>query len=291
MVETQKTTEIFTEWELNFLRKYLYYNITAQIASTRKDVVHFFKKALTRIGESLAVLKRKLRGDPEGVDEAAKSKTLYANFLNHILRECLLPGLLCDANFARRAASLELLLFFHQTFNEKYWKDVWYDDDIFNLMYTVVFDGYESNKQMAVNLLKQFPSINCKLQTVRNVSFCVMTHSITAVSFYFQSRERTIQDLKNTLALASDLKPSNTIAAAYMFEVCLISPCILDVIQELTETKENSTGNALADLIVFLLKEIESKLNKENSLQVDKTFCTYGIVFCVRHLLEKTNLL
>lgn len=119
---------------------------------------------------------------------------------------------------------------------------------------------------------------------------CPCSNSVVIVFLYLQSRERTIQDLKNTLALASDLKPCNTIAAAYMFEVCLISPCILDVIQELTETKENSTGNALADLIVFLLRELEMKLNKENLLQVDKTFCTYGIVFSIRHLLEKASL-
>lgn len=145
--------------------------------------MHFFKKALTRISESLAVLNRKLKSDPESVDEAAKSKAFYMNFLNHILRECLLPGLLSDANFARRAASLELLLFFHQTFKDKQWKDVWFDDDIFNLMYTVVFDGYESNKQMAVSLLKQLPSINCKTQTVSN-AFFASCHRASSLSVF-----------------------------------------------------------------------------------------------------------
>lgn len=103
------------------------------------------------------------------MNDATKNRSLYISFLKHIVRECLLPGLLNDANFARRSATLELLLFFHDTFNAENWKDLWFDEDIFNLKYTVIFDGYESNKQMAVNLLRRFAS--GKLQTVSKIIF------------------------------------------------------------------------------------------------------------------------
>lgn len=194
-MESQKSTELFTEDELIFLRKYLYYNISAQVAATRKEIVHLYKKAFTRISEGLAVLNRSIKNDAKHkkinenkkyckrcpmqlqydienitkaidsliithkeMNEVVKNKNLYINFLNHILRECLLPGLLNDANFARRSACLELLLFFHETFQEKDWKDMWFDDDIFNLKYAIIFDTYESNKQNAVKLYKLIAS-------------------------------------------------------------------------------------------------------------------------------------
>lgn len=74
-----------------------------------------------------------------------------------------------------------------------------------------------------------------------------------------------------------------------MFEVCLLSPHALEAIREISDLKENNTGNALWDLIVFLLQQLEEK-NKQN-FQVDKYFCTYGIVLSVRHLLQKVNFL
>lgn len=106
---------------------------------------------------------------------------------------------------------------------------------------------------------------------------------------FFQSKEQVIQDFKNTLALAS--VPCNSTAAACMFEIFLISPHALAAIQDVANTKQNTTGNALADLIFFLLNELESKFARENCLQVDKSFCTYGLVVSVRHLLGKVNFL
>lgn len=102
-----------------------------------------------------------------------------------------------------------------------------------------------------------------------------------------------MQDLKNTLKLASDLKPCNTTAAAYLFEVFLLSPYALETIQEYTNIKENQTQDPLPDLIFLLFKELEKKLNRStnNCLQVDKYFCTYGIVFSIRHLLQKVDFL
>lgn len=77
-----------------------------------------------------------------------------------------------------------------------------------------------------------------------------------------------------------------------MFEVCLLSPYILDAIQELVDLKENKTANPLHNLLLMLLKELYNKLtmSKENSLQVDKSFNSYGIVFTIRHLFAKINL-
>lgn len=210
IVESQKSTALFTEWELNFLRKYLYYNITAETPNTRKQIVATYKKAFIRIKEGLAVLNRMIRSrrgpqvpcasdegqedeesESEGlfseasspsersteenidflnmeieeefrfeltadVSEALRSKTLYEYFLQHVLRECLLPGLLMDANYPRRSASLELLLFFHYIFPERRWQDIYFDEDMAYMKYNLIYDSYESNKEMFVTLMKQF---------------------------------------------------------------------------------------------------------------------------------------
>lgn len=212
IVESQKSTALFTDWELNFLRKYLYYNITAQTPNTRKQIVATYKKAFTRVKEGLAVLNRTIRcrrgkqrlpciterseeeeeeeseiddhileestsaeiSTEENIDisnlqieeqfnyeltadlsEALRSKTLYEHFLTHVLRECLLPGLVADANYPRRSASMELLLFYQQTFTEKH--HLWFDEEMNHLKFNIIYDSYESHKEMIVTLLKRFP--------------------------------------------------------------------------------------------------------------------------------------
>lgn len=104
------------------------------------------------------------------ISEAIRNKALYEHFLTHMLRECLIPGLVTDANYPRRSAALELLLFFHQTFPEKQWKDLWFDEDINNLKYNIIFDSYESNKEMIVTLLKQFSSKKIQFVSEKPVS-------------------------------------------------------------------------------------------------------------------------
>lgn len=224
IVESHKTTEIFTEWELSFMKKFLYYNITVQTPSTRKQIISLYKKALTRVKEGLAVINRKIKNyeaqhkilpsvTENGSDQsngiinnrtAEKEqeivvletgslkdeleqlclemnqldlatervsvcndmycREIYEYFLSHLLRECLVPGLIVDANYPRKSACLELLLFFQQSFPGKKWEHLWFDEDINNIVYNTVFDSYESNKEMCVALLKNFSP--GKLQSV-----------------------------------------------------------------------------------------------------------------------------
>lgn len=113
---------------------------------------------------SLINLKFHSDDDDEKVSSLIDSKNLCEQFLLYILRECLIFGLVIDANYARRSASLELLLFFQQTFPEKKWENLWFPEDMHNLKHIVINDSYESNKEMAVGLLKQFSAV--KLQFV-----------------------------------------------------------------------------------------------------------------------------
>lgn len=193
IVESQKSTEIFTPWELNFLRMYLYYNVTTQEPSIRKEMINLFKKALVRIQEGWAVLDRTIRHlegkqikqtraksevveheeiDGDSIDElkeATKDKNRYVFFLGRLLQDCLLPGLQSDANYPRRSSCLELLSFFQRTFPDKRWEDMWSKNDTINLKNVIMFDSYESNKQMAVTVYKRLS--HDKLQLVCSFYF------------------------------------------------------------------------------------------------------------------------
>ncbi|KAK9674889.1 hypothetical protein QE152_g40784, partial [Popillia japonica] len=51
VVENQKSTEIFSTWELDFLKKYFHYNANTQIPSTRQRIIALYKRAVLRIKE------------------------------------------------------------------------------------------------------------------------------------------------------------------------------------------------------------------------------------------------
>lgn len=245
IVESHKTTEIFTEWELNYIRKFLYYNITIQTPSTRKQIISLYKKALTRIKEGLAVLNRKIKNfeaqhkilnsvnengsaqnngikndciteneqeiehlengsikdeleqlcleinqldlvtEEVSVCNDMHCREIYEYFLTHLLRECLVPGLIVDANYPRKSACLELLLFFQQTFPGKKWENVLFDEDISNLTYNIVFDSYDSNKEICVALLKNFSP--GKLQSV-STFFSPIVNIICDVHYFHSTQ-------------------------------------------------------------------------------------------------------
>lgn len=44
IAECQKSTEIFTDWELKYIVTYLYYNINTQLPSTRQQIMALIKK-------------------------------------------------------------------------------------------------------------------------------------------------------------------------------------------------------------------------------------------------------
>lgn len=108
---------------------------------------------------------------------------------------------------------------------------------------------------------------------------------------YLQTKEHTEQDLKNCITLASNIKPCNTLSAAYTFELCLLSPYIVDVIKTHLET-ENTIGNSLLDLVTLLTKELTSQFNicQESVYEAAKSVSMYGILFSIRHLMHKADM-
>lgn len=147
-------------------------------------MVNLIKKAFTRINDGMTVLSRAIQHEEKAKQEMncpiqlrynmdymnkmfdniteadketvgpARNKTIYVNYLSLILRECLQTGIMTDAEYGRRSACLELLVFFHEIFKEKLWVHWWFEDDLLLLKDIVIFDTYETNKQMALKVYK-----------------------------------------------------------------------------------------------------------------------------------------
>ncbi|XP_008200323.2 tRNA (32-2'-O)-methyltransferase regulator THADA isoform X1 [Tribolium castaneum] len=136
VAECQKSTEIFTEFELTFLIRYFRYNVSVTSANIRNRFVTYFKKILRRFD----------------VTWTKSPNSEYDNFLRHLL-EILIINLSPDSNFSRRCISMQLLLLIRNFYD---WRNLFQADDIRNLKY-LILDGYESNKSLAVEILKSFP--------------------------------------------------------------------------------------------------------------------------------------
>lgn len=174
IVECQKSTEIFTTWELNFLKKYFFYNVTTQMPNTRQQLIALYKKALVRIKEGLAVLVRhgvmicnkvKVEGEEtkkvvlEELQLYKKQEVNYKVFTENFFQEYLCSGFHSGSNYQRRATCLELTLFMitenciEQVELSKNWKSA----DTMALL-KVLCDTYESNISMAFQIFKKLPT-------------------------------------------------------------------------------------------------------------------------------------
>lgn len=91
--------------------------------------------------------------------------------------------------------------------------------------------------------------------------------------------------------MASSIKPSNTLAAAYTFEICLLSPYIHDAIRALLGEGHSDNG-PLLDLITLLILELKKQFKKcqENMYDAAKSVSMYGVLFSIRHLMQKSDI-
>lgn len=179
IVESQKSTEIFLDWEFDFLIKYLHYNITSQIPNVRKQIITLYKKAMTRYSTGYYVIMRNISyltkriemvEDPQ---EPIRIQRVYQE-LNVSYRcfirkftKLLISYLTFDSNYFRRSASLDLLISIQKFLHNDQWQSCWSEDDVKNC-HNILFDSYESNKKMAVTLLKNLPP--------RSIGFTVSKH-------------------------------------------------------------------------------------------------------------------
>ncbi|KAG5896481.1 hypothetical protein JTB14_005862 [Gonioctena quinquepunctata] len=279
IVESQKTTEIFLDWELDYLMSYISYNITSQVPHIRKQILAFYKKALVRYNAGFHVIVRNisfLNRRLEIVEEAQEALNIltvyqelhhsYKCFLTKITK-LLISYLTFDSNYPRRATSLELLILIQSFLPSDEWLRCWSEDDVKNC-HSILFDGYENNKKMAVILLRNLPA--------RSIGF-------TSVEFTFKYMQRCLN-----IALA--IKPNKTLSAAYLLEVCAYSPYFYDIVQYgNSETDTRQLHNPILEMLVVLTGKLIAQTNVAVDVCNPKV-ANYGILLSIRHLLQRRDM-
>ncbi|KAI4458024.1 thada/death receptor interacting protein [Holotrichia oblita] len=286
IVESQKSTEIFSTWELDFLKKYFHYNANTQVPSTRQQIVALYKRALLRIKEGMGVLikqstaiRNKVKtGADTAKEEVLKELQLYKKqeinykvFIQSFFQDYLCPGVHYGFNYYRRSTCLELILFVlnERCIDSADIESTWKSENTMALL-EVLSDSYESNVAMAFDILKHLPSNVFK---------------------FLQSKECARTNILNAINLASAIKPSSATTAGYMLPIFLMSPHAREVILDIMEYSVNfSSIYALAISLFIHLIEAGVKLARQNLLEAVRTSPVYGYILCVRHLIHKGNI-
>lgn len=137
--------------------------------SIRKQIVSYFKKALIRVNAGTHVIDRNINVMTKRIEVTPERKEAYALHLvyqelkhsyEYFLRrftQQLIGNLTFDSNYPRRATTLEILITIQSFMPKEDWLACWTDDDVKNC-HSILFDGYETNKKMAVMLLKHLPA-------------------------------------------------------------------------------------------------------------------------------------
>ncbi|XP_045500038.1 thyroid adenoma-associated protein homolog [Colias croceus] len=142
IVESPKTTEIFTEKELDFVLHFLKYNCNAQAPHFRQLMLSLLKKFIKRLDDSYKVLKRTSKID------------YYPQFVEKLRAQCF-SNLLRGANYSRRLVALQTLSWLDALDLDGYqriWKDLYVERLLAHLE-----DSYENNKILALDILDKCP--------------------------------------------------------------------------------------------------------------------------------------
>ncbi|XP_048524151.1 uncharacterized protein LOC109543125 isoform X1 [Dendroctonus ponderosae] len=279
-----KSTELFSDWELIYLMNYIKFNITVEGPSDRKILIGFYKKILVRFDAGIKVIERNIANvtkyitmfGKNNTPQSKKSKTVlvfyselkkkYRRFIDNLMK-FLIGNLSSDSNFPRRNNSLELLLVICNIIPHQEWITYWTADDVKN-SHNILFDTYESNKRMIVTLFKTLPP---EYLGFMNTGF-------------------TFRYMQRSIALSLDVKPSKTMSAAYLLELCSCSPHFYEIVRG-DRTDNDEMHEPTLEMIDLLTKKflIESTNIKVENIGVTKT-AVYGLILSIRHLLEKSDI-
>ncbi|XP_025837524.1 thyroid adenoma-associated protein homolog isoform X2 [Agrilus planipennis] len=277
VVESHKSTETFTQWELDFLISYFQKNTSVLSANTRQQIMALGRKMFARYNESMKVLKRneaQLKNKLKGKEQLALKLNLkstldclesYEKFWFNLFSQVLSIGLHSGANYSRRFCCLELLILSSKVVDDKKWISAWHKENVQHLKGIIETDTYETNKEKAVILSQKIGSDRMGL----NVK--------TEAAIYF----------KNVVSNLTSLKPADTLSGSYMFDVILESSHVTGIIKEnMKNGSENEDKVYMA--ISFILENIFEAIDfaKNNLKKAAETKPLHGLFLALRHLMK-----
>ncbi|XP_035729863.1 thyroid adenoma-associated protein-like isoform X2 [Vespa mandarinia] len=281
LVESKKSTLKFTNAELDIIFLFLMYNLGEKF-----EYVPFVKKALKRIKDSLNVMKRtllqqsksKVNDSPVKIDNyEASYKVIHeievynAFFLN--LRDLCVNNLYPDATYSRRKNSLQILCIMLEFLDHEFRDITWNSKQAEKIFMCLLLDTYEANKEMAFKILK----------------------SINPIILGLDAENRLCEMINVATDLGNSIRPIDSITAAYMFKICMLSPLLQNVLCEYYNMNQFPNGiveSHILQLILFLIRRLEVSLMaaKENIVMAVTRYSLYGYLFCLRSLISNCDL-
>ncbi|XP_032686483.1 thyroid adenoma-associated protein homolog [Odontomachus brunneus] len=297
LVESKKSTLRFTYKELNIILLFLRCNLCEKM-----EYIPLIKKALKRLKDSLAVMQRQLiqrerirNHDKENAAFETYTDTLSVSdqiseqieynimdytvfFIN--LREICVDNLYPDATYHRRRSSLRILLLVQELLSNEF-KDIeWSKEQVEKIFQCLLLDTYEHNKEMAYQLIKHTdPNLLC-----------------------LDSKWQVEMIIKVAFQLGTSIRPIDSVTAAYMFKISMLSSVIKDVLNDIILASEENILDYKVDdniaeatklqLILLLYGRLKKAL-VSSKLNIGLTIITcslYGYLFCMRSLLNDCNL-
>ncbi|CAK1543288.1 unnamed protein product [Leptosia nina] len=249
IIESTKTTEIFSQKDLDFVLFFLKYNCNAQEPHFRQLMLSMIKKFIKRFEDSYKVLKR----------NNTEPSRYYLEFVEK-LRELCYSSLLRGANYSRRIVSLQILDWIEHIALDEYersWKEEYIDRLLVHLE-----DSYENNKMFALSILQLCPAEMLQKNT----------YSISL-------------KLEKILSEASSVKPTCTCAA---YKLLVLKSCCASYVVSLNKGETDRPEEVTYILLKFLLTQLEKELAvcQRSVLHSAKDAPMYGLVHCMRYLLE-----
>ncbi|XP_022900638.1 tRNA (32-2'-O)-methyltransferase regulator THADA [Onthophagus taurus] len=295
IVESQKSREVFSLWELAFLKKFFHYNVTTQSPSIRQQLIGLYKKVFIRIRDTLSVLNRNLNNlttkienfnRNENTTDVDLNENRKMNFLKEleILKEqdvdtrqffmlmfqkYLCPGFQTGFNYQRRSVCLELVLFVitEKCVEEEEIRKLW-KPEFTQFLIELLEDSYETNIKMAFLILKK-------------MEFPIKEHFNKKSGLLF---------LRQTIQNASSLKPDKVTAAGYMLQLYLMVPFAKETLIELYRRPETEDLYAMAMKVFLNRASMATSLAKTDLFRSVRDEAFYGDLMCVRNILENNDL-
>lgn len=266
LAESHKTSELLSELECEHLLMYLEYNANTQSPATRQKQLALLNKAFNRLELNLIKVVKDYEKNPSN----CKLYFQYVTFLKDVmivLNRCLFAG----ANFSRRSVSLILL---SKCIPLCLWifnldkKNNILPENLISPLVNMLSDSYESNKEIAVNILKEIEDkMDCSL--IEQYKLAI-----------------NLQEIRMHL---SSVRPTDSVTAAYQLEF-YCNRALAGSFENVQVEPVDYMPTQFAAL-KWLMHDLQLglQLAKTSLLQAAKLQPLYGLLFAIKHLLKKLD--
>lgn len=262
IVDSRKSTLYFVQKELDLIVYFLTINL-----GERMEYVPLIKKSLKRLKSSLAVFKRN-SSQLDKLEKQETSKTQMTERINvfekvkdeiipivdesiqHILnyekfymkiRNICLTGLTPGSTHAKKNNSLKILQASEELLSNDFVKLKWTNEQAIKLYQCLLLDTYETNKQAIYKIIANIEPTILKLDNENKI------HEIIDVA----------------LKLGNSMRPVDSITASYMLKICLLSPCIENVLKNYYKFDNFDTDNdsdySILQMIIIVMEKLRVK--------------------------------